>query len=121
PQRAVHPSSPHSICPDRSRGAPPTAISLQSGGTRSTRGARVSANPKKKPSGTMAERADIHDLYERSVQAVDVETEFLQQTFRELRGREAMSFREDFCGTASLCCEWARSGAKRHAVGVDID
>ncbi|HET7132419.1 MAG TPA: class I SAM-dependent methyltransferase, partial [Gammaproteobacteria bacterium] len=81
----------------------------------------MSANPKKKLSGTMAERADIHELYEQSVQAVDVEVEFLRQTFRELRGREAMSFREDFCGTASLSCEWARSGARRHAVGVDID
>jgi len=81
----------------------------------------VSANPKKKPSGTMAERADIHDLYEQSVQAVDVEAEFLQDTFRALRGREALSFREDFCGTASASCEWVRSSPKRHAIGVDID
>jgi SAM-dependent methyltransferase len=81
----------------------------------------VGANPKKKLAGTMAERADIHDLYERSVQAVDVEVEFLQDTFRSLRGREALSFREDFCGTASAACEWVRTGAARHAVGVDID
>ena len=30
----------------------------------------------------MAEKADIHELYEQSVQAVDVEVEFLQDTFR---------------------------------------
>ena len=81
----------------------------------------MSANPKKKPSGTMAERADIHELYEQSVQAVDVEVEFLQDTFRALRGREAVSFREDFCGTASASCEWVRSGGRRRAVGVDLD
>lgn len=69
----------------------------------------------------MAEQADIHELYEEAVQAVDMEIEFLQQTFRELRGREAESFREDFCGTASAACEWVRTGAGRHAVGVDID
>jgi SAM-dependent methyltransferase len=69
----------------------------------------------------MAERADIHDLYERAVQAVDVEAEFLRDTFRALRGREPSSLREDFCGTASLACEWVRGGARRHAIGVDID
>ena len=38
----------------------------------------------------MAEKADIHELYERSVQAVDVEAEFLRDTYRALRGREAV-------------------------------
>jgi SAM-dependent methyltransferase len=84
----------------------------------------VAANPSKsknKMSATMADTADIHDLYERSVQAVDIEVEFLQDTFRSIRSREALSLREDFCGTASLSCEWARSGPQRHAIGVDID
>jgi len=81
----------------------------------------VAANPKKKLVGTMAERADVHDLYEQSVQAVDLEVEFLQDTFRTLRHREALSFREDFCGTASASCEWVRTGPQRHAIGVDID
>jgi SAM-dependent methyltransferase len=69
----------------------------------------------------MAERADIHDLYEASVQAVDVEIEFVQETFRQLRNRDPVSFREDFCGTASASCEWVRTSDKRHSVGVDID
>jgi SAM-dependent methyltransferase len=81
----------------------------------------VAANAKKKLSGTMAERADIHDLYEQSVQAVDLEVEFLQDTFRALRGRDPVSFREDFCGTASAACEWVRTGAHRHGIGVDTD
>jgi SAM-dependent methyltransferase len=69
----------------------------------------------------MAERADIHELYEEAVQSVEPEIEFLQQTFRSIRGRDAIGFREDFCGTASASCEWVRTGSKRHAVGVDID
>ncbi|HLF11609.1 MAG TPA: class I SAM-dependent methyltransferase [Gammaproteobacteria bacterium] len=81
----------------------------------------MSASAKKKLSGSMAERADIHELYEKSVQAVDVEMDFLQETFRTLRGRAAVSFREDFCGTASAACEWVRTNSKGHAVGVDLD
>lgn len=81
----------------------------------------MASTANKKLSVTMAEKADIHDLYERSVQAVDVEAEFLRDTFRALRSRDAQSLREDFCGTASLACEWVRNGSRRHAIGVDID
>lgn len=81
----------------------------------------MAATLKPKLSATMAERADVHDLYERAVQAVDVEAEFLRDTFRALRGREALSLREDFCGTANLSCEWVRGGARRRAIGVDVD
>ena len=70
---------------------------------------------------SQAEEADIHDLYERAVQSVDVEVEFLRDTFRALRGRDAQSFREDFCGTAALSCEWVRTGSNRYAIGVDTD
>jgi SAM-dependent methyltransferase len=81
----------------------------------------VAATAKKKLAITQAEQADIHDLYEKSVQAVDVEVEFVRDTYRALRGRDPMSFREDFCGTASLACEWVRKGPRRHAIGVDFD
>lgn len=81
----------------------------------------MAATAKRKLAATMAEQADIHDLYERSVQAVDVEAQFLRDTFRALRGREPTSLREDFCGTASLACEWVRGGPRRHAIGVDVD
>jgi SAM-dependent methyltransferase len=30
-----------------------------------------------------------------------------------------VSFREDFCGTASACCEWVRTSRRRFAIGVD--
>ncbi len=73
----------------------------------------------KKP--TMAKRADIHELYEESVQNVENEVQFLQNTFRELSGREGHLLREDFCGTASLACEWVKQGTEYSAIGVDID
>lgn len=70
---------------------------------------------------TMADRADIHELYEESVQDVEMECEFLQATFTKLRGRTAYLFREDFCGTASASCQWVRQGKEFQAIGVDID
>jgi SAM-dependent methyltransferase len=70
---------------------------------------------------TMAELADPHELYEESVQNVEEECEFISARFQEIRGRTALSFREDFCGTASAACEWVRQGPEHTAVGVDID
>lgn len=75
--------------------------------------------PKKHDDRPLAEQYELHDLYEDAVQAVDAEVEFLDETFRELRGRDAVSFREDFCGTASAACEWVRSKPGRYAIGVD--
>lgn len=77
------------------------------------------ANEARRP--TMAEQADIHELYEESVQNVENEVSFLQTTFRELTGRTGYLFREDFCGTASLACQWVRQGPEYSAIGVDID
>jgi SAM-dependent methyltransferase len=70
---------------------------------------------------TMAEQADIHDLYEKSVQNVEGEVEFLQTTFEAIRGRPGHLFREDFCGTAAASCEWVRQGPDFKAIGVDIN
>ena len=70
---------------------------------------------------TMAEMADPHELYEESVQNVENEVIFLQTTYKSLTGREGHLFREDFCGTASLACEWVKQGKEYSAIGVDID
>ena len=70
---------------------------------------------------TMADKADIHELYELSVQNVEHEIEFLQATFKSLIGRTAYMFREDFCGTASASCQWVRQGSGFQAIGVDIE
>jgi hypothetical protein len=70
---------------------------------------------------TMAEKADRHVLYEKSVQNVAAEYKFVSKTFRKLRGRRPRHAREDFCGTASMCCEWVGRSKKNTAIGVDID
>ena len=70
---------------------------------------------------TLAERADRHRLYERSVQDTAEELKLLAQMFQERRGRRPLTLREDFCGTALLACDWVRSDSRRSAVGVDID
>jgi len=69
----------------------------------------------------MADKADIHELYEESVQNVENEVQFLQTTFESVTGKTAHLFREDFCGTASLACEWVGQGREFQAIGVDID
>lgn len=69
----------------------------------------------------MAEQADRHRLYELSVQYAASEIEFVEETFRKLRGRRARLLREDFCGTANVCCEWVRQHKSNKAIGVDID
>ncbi|MHC4976505.1 MAG: methyltransferase domain-containing protein [Planctomycetota bacterium] len=70
---------------------------------------------------TMAETADIHDLYQRSVQCVESEIDFIDETYEELRGRKATLLREDFCGTANTSCEWIRRRDTNRAIGVDLD
>ena len=69
----------------------------------------------------MAQMADRHVLYEESVQNTDTEFEFVDGVFEKIRGRKALSLREDFCGTASMCCEWVARRAKNTAIGVDLD
>ena len=70
---------------------------------------------------TLAELADRHLLYQQSVQDVESEIDFVEQTWSELRRRPARLLREDFCGTANTSCEWVRRDDEYQAVGVDLD
>ncbi len=70
---------------------------------------------------TLAELADPHRLYELSVQSPQAEVDFVDRTYRQLRGRSARWLREDFCGTAAVCCEWVRRRKVNRALGVDLD
>lgn len=70
---------------------------------------------------SQARRADRFALYQRAVQSVQAEVDFVVRTFRRLRGRPLRRLREDFCGTAAVACEWVRRGADHVAVGLDID
>ncbi|MEC9466102.1 MAG: class I SAM-dependent methyltransferase [Myxococcota bacterium] len=76
---------------------------------------------KQKKSQYTAKTADKHILYEKSVQNVEADVEFLNDTFKKKRGRMPLTLREDFCGTAALCAEWVRNKPKRKAVGLDLD
>lgn len=70
----------------------------------------------------MAKLADIHDLYQKSVQSTEFEIEFYEDRYREIRGKRKtpLSLREDFCGTALLTKDWVESHPKRKAIGVDL-
>jgi hypothetical protein len=76
---------------------------------------------KKKSSPKLAETADRHRLYELSVQCAEAEIDFVDETYRKLRGRRARLLREDFCGTANVCCEWISRRKQNRAIGVDLD
>lgn len=75
----------------------------------------------RRSAGTLASRADHHDLYQCAVQTPDAEIDFVDETFRSIRKRTASTLREDFCGTAYTSCEWVRRRASNTAIGVDLD
>ncbi len=80
---------------------------------------------KKKKKGkkkeTLAQSADRHDLYQKSVQEPEADVRFMRRVFKKLRGRKALVMREDFCGTGYLSCTWANANKELSAFGVDID
>lgn len=67
-----------------------------------------------------ARKADPYDLYQKSVQAPSTDARFLARLYGKLNGRPARIFREDFCGTAILSCEFVRLHRENRAVGVDL-
>ena len=85
---------------------------------------KASSNLKKstrKKRVTQAMQADRHVLYQESVQCVEAEIDFVDETFKQLRDRRAKRLREDFCGTANTSCEWVRRRRDNIAYGVDLD
>jgi hypothetical protein len=82
---------------------------------------KIKAGKRRKSLPTRAETSDRHALYEKSVQATDFEYEFVDDNFTRIRGREAQLLREDFCGTARMCCEWVSHRETNRAIGVDLD
>jgi len=68
-----------------------------------------------------ARRADKYDLYQRAVQAPESDVKFLRRIYRQTFGAHPRTLREDFCGTAALCCAWVESGRDARAFGVDLD
>lgn len=79
-----------------------------------------SRRTKKKKVVFTKKNADRHVLYQMAVQNPESEIDFVDRTFRRLRGRRASVMREDFCGTAYSACEWVRRRKANRAIGVDL-
>ena len=88
---------------------------------KSAKADRKNKDKSKHPGPKMAETADRHALYQEAVQCVETEIDFVDETYTELRGREASLLREDFAGTANTSCEWVRRRKTNRALAVDLD
>ncbi|MCX5652507.1 MAG: class I SAM-dependent methyltransferase [Planctomycetota bacterium] len=86
-----------------------------------TRKGRTTARARRKGFWRTAANSDRHELYELAVQEVVSECDFIDKVWRSLRGHTPSTLREDFCGTAKACTEWARRRKTNHAIGVDLD
>lgn len=64
---------------------------------------------------------DKYDLYRRAVQSAENDVEFIRDTYKELKRKNARVFREDFCGTFALSTEWIKLHDSHNAIGVDLD
>ncbi len=61
------------------------------------------------------------ELYQKSVQNAKKEAEFFRKVYRLIYNKVPETFREDFCGTGLLSCEWVKSNVMNSAVGLDFD
>jgi hypothetical protein len=63
----------------------------------------------------------IYKLYEESVQCPDWHVKHFPRFHEWLTGNKPYRLREDFCGTATISCEWVKKSPKHLAVGLDLD
>lgn len=77
--------------------------------------------PKKDKRKTKKVKREKFVLYQESVQNAEFEVSFFRRIYKKFRGKLPLRFREDFCGTALLACEWVRRIENGVAQGVDID
>jgi len=80
-----------------------------------------SSGKRKNKNWRTASNADIHELYELSVQEPEAECDLVDQVWTELRGRKCRSIREDFCGTGAVAIEWVKRRKRNTAIGVDLN
>ena len=71
--------------------------------------------------GLTAKTADKYALYLDAVQSPVADVEFFRRLYERSNGRPPVVVREDFCGTAAICCQWVFMGAENRAIGVDRD
>ena len=76
---------------------------------------------KKRKFKLTARTADRYVLYTDAVQTVQAEVTFFKRLYETHNGCPPVLLREDFCGTAALCCQWAHIAPDNRAIGVDLD
>ena len=64
---------------------------------------------------------DIHKMYQESVQCVEAEIDFVEATYKQIRGNEARFLREDFSGTGQTAGQWVDRNPANRAWAVDLD
>lgn len=67
-----------------------------------------------------AKTADVHKLYQEAVQSADAEVAFVDRVYKRCYDEVPTLFREDFCGTSLISCEWVSRRKENHAYGVDL-
>ena len=82
---------------------------------------KTKAKTKARPKVTMASQADIHALYQSSVQSCEADCELFADIYEQLRNAAPVVLREDFCGTALLSTTWCLVDPEHRAIGVDLD
>lgn len=60
-------------------------------------------------------------LYEEAVQTPEAHALTFGLIYAELKGKKASVFREDFCGTFQISCEWIRAKETNRALALDLD
>ena len=80
----------------------------------------MSTKSKKKKTKLTARTADRHWLYQESVQAPEDDAHFFARYYKKYTGEPLRLFREDFCGTSILSCEFVKRNRKNRAMGVDL-
>ncbi len=83
--------------------------------------AATATKKKRKPKRLTARNADKHDLYQRSVQAPEIDSRFMVRQFKKITGRPLRVFREDFCGTFVVSCYVVQLHREMQVIGVDLD
>lgn len=68
-----------------------------------------------------AQTFDKYEYYRKAVQSAESDVEFIRDTYKALKKKNARVFREDFCGTFALSCEWIKLNPQNSAIGLDLD
>ena len=68
-----------------------------------------------------AKNANPFELYEKSVQNVDFEVEFIDKIYKKYTKKKCLTIREDFCASAKISQAWVKSHSGKKAIAVDLD